>query len=46
MIACDDQKMVNNRMALKNEEIGDVVIDTFKERMRNLLSDHRHNQNH
>jgi len=46
MIACDDQKMVNNRMALKSEEIGEVVIDTFKERMRNLLSDHRHNQNH
>ncbi|NYT19445.1 MAG: hypothetical protein GKC08_04040 [Methanosarcinales archaeon] len=38
--------IVNNRMMLNNEEIGDIIIDTFKERMRNMLSDRRHDQNH
>ena len=38
--------MANDRKAPNNEEIGDGIIDTFKERMRNMLSDHRHNQNH
>lgn len=45
-IVADDSTMVNNRMALSSEEIGDVVVDTFKERMRNMLSDHRYNQHH
>ncbi|SES76108.1 hypothetical protein SAMN04488587_0839 [Methanococcoides vulcani] len=44
--AVDDHTMLNNRMMLDNEEIGDVIIDAFKERMRTMLSDHRHNQNH
>ncbi|WP_135610594.1 hypothetical protein [Methanococcoides sp. AM1] len=39
----DDHTMVNNRMMLNDEEIGDVIIDSFKERMRTMLSDHRHN---
>ncbi|UGV40575.1 hypothetical protein J7W08_11030 [Methanococcoides orientis] len=44
--AVDDHTMVNNRMMLDDNEIGDVIIDGFKERMRNMLSDHRHNKNH
>ncbi|WP_135610596.1 hypothetical protein [Methanococcoides sp. AM1] len=44
--AVDDHTMLNNRMILDNEEIGDIIIDAFKERMRTMLSDHRHNQNH
>ncbi|WP_440952908.1 hypothetical protein [Methanococcoides sp. FTZ1] len=45
-IVADDNTMINNRMALGSEEIGEVLIDTFKERMRNMLSDHRHRLNH
>ncbi|WP_135603861.1 hypothetical protein [Methanococcoides sp. NM1] len=44
--AADDHTMVNNHMMLDDEEIGDVIIDAFKERMRTMLSDHRHDQNH
>ncbi|WP_445474272.1 hypothetical protein ACT9XH_07735 [Methanococcoides methylutens] len=44
--AANAHRMVNNRMILSDEEIGDLIIDPFKERMRNMLSDRRHDQNH
>lgn len=44
--AADDHTMINNRKVLNDEEIGDGIIDNFKERMRAMLSDQRHNQNH
>ncbi|UGV40576.1 hypothetical protein J7W08_11035 [Methanococcoides orientis] len=44
--AAEDHTMTNDHKVLSDEEIGDGIIDTFKERMRNMLSDHRHNQNH